>query len=309
MEKTALIIYHRVDYDGIFSYCIVRKFLEQQPEYTSISGLGYTYGDNLPELSEIVKYNTIFILDLGFSPENMIALKNCGREIVWLDHHETHIENSKKYNYQDIPGERKIGIGACEICWKYLYKKEKLPTIIQCLSLYDVWNKNTLNWDSLVYPLQLGLKSRYSTNAQKIWRDWDLGKFLVGSFFTELVRDGQLISKYEKLRNMSQVRCYSFPVEVAGKYQGVAMLTTNFTSTIFESLSRKYKIFICLNMKQGDLNHFMMSMYCDPGSIDLNLGEYLIQKYGVSRAGGHACSCGTSLTLDEFIDIITTKKV
>lgn len=304
MEKKAIIFYHKVDYDGLFSCCAVLKFLKKQPEYTTVNEYGYTYGDQIPEFSEIVKiYDTIFIVDLGFPSDAMIFLKNSGREIIWLDHHETWISTSEKDGFSDLPGKREIGVGACEITWKYLFSKWKTPKFLEYLSAYDVWNKSRFSWESLIYPLQLALKLKIGMNLEKAYKIWPN---LKGEYLNNLVMKGRELAKYEKQRNKSYVGCYSFPITVAEKYKGIAMLTPSFTSTIFDSVKDDYQVYCCMNIKHGTLP--TLSLYCEEGAVDISLGEYLISKYG-ERAGGHACSCGTSLSMKEFMDILINKRI
>ena len=62
--------------------------------------------------------------------------------LKWIDHHESAIKKNPNTNY--INGARSIGIGACELVYRYLYGDEAI-SLIKYLSAYDVW-VDILSW-------------------------------------------------------------------------------------------------------------------------------------------------------------------
>ena len=93
-------------------------------------------------------------------------------DVVWIDHHITAINDSEKYGYNKMEGIRQIGTAAVELTWNYFFSNVTKPDIIQYLGAYDVWQKTRFSWDSIIVPVQLGLKIKYGLNYQTVWDDF-----------------------------------------------------------------------------------------------------------------------------------------
>lgn len=303
MEKT-LIIFHRVDFDGIVSGCIVKNFLTAIGHESTI--LGWNYSDRLPNVSELIdKFETIVMVDISFPPEEMIKLKESGKAL-WIDHHHSAIENSKKYGYSDMPGDRQIGTAACELTWNYLYEDEDIecPKVIQYCGAYDVWNKTRFSWEEETLPVQYSLRADYGLDFKKLYKD-----------FNRIIRDpkylnyaivsGKSIIKYLSTAWEGQVKAYGFPVTVNGKYKGICMLTPQSGSAAFDSVKDDYDIYIVAN-KKGDI--YSISLYKEPDRLpDFNLADYLSSK--VPGAGGHASACGGTLSEEQFFELLSKGEI
>lgn len=303
MKKVAL-VYHKVDYDGLFSCCIARKALLEK--YTDIELIGFTYGDPIPDLTG---HDLVVMVDISLPLETMKWLGS-EKECIWIDHHQTALDQATREGYSGMGGLRRIGTGACELCWEYFYGEWKCPKLIQYLSAYDVWNKDKFDWNSEVVPLQLILRTKYGMSLQKIW---DAYNTLVSSrFLPDLMEQGKLIAEYEANQFRAACKSYAFPVTVNEGYKGICIMTNSFGSRIFEPVIDQYDIYITVNRKVDPVTGkitFPVGLYCEPGRIPFSLGEYVQQKYGPDRGGGHACACGTSLTPDEFAELVIGCKI
>jgi oligoribonuclease NrnB/cAMP/cGMP phosphodiesterase (DHH superfamily) len=98
-----IIIYHRADFDGIFSREIARRFFGDQAEY-----IGWDYGDPLPAVPA-----EAFVYMIDISVEGLMAHEH----LIWIDHHKSAIE---KYP-ATIPGYRIDGVAACRLAWQYFF--------------------------------------------------------------------------------------------------------------------------------------------------------------------------------------------
>ena len=79
-SRNVLIIYHRADYDGLFSGNIARKFYIESGY--KVDTKGYNYGDQVPEFTKILKdYSEVCILDVSFDPDIMKTLHESKRYI------------------------------------------------------------------------------------------------------------------------------------------------------------------------------------------------------------------------------------
>ena len=313
MTEKSLIIYHRVDYDGIFSGCIVKKFLIDSGVDKFPTMLGWNYGDQIPDILN-QGHTLIFMVDISFPPAIMNELKAwTGGKIVWIDHHITAIDSSEKEGYSDLEGLRKIGTAACELCWEYLYN-QPAPMIIQRLSAYDVWDRGRFNWENEVLPLQAALKVTYGIGEKYIWPHFENLIQLEETELNILLDTGRIINKYDAMRFKSEVGRFAFPITVAENYKGIAIIGTSFTSLVFQSVFPEYEVYCVFNRKNGRKENgeieevYSLSLYSEPNRIDLNLGEYLKSKFG-DAAGGHASAAGAQISFEDFMKLLTEKTI
>lgn len=295
LDRRNLVIYHRVDYDGIFSGCIAEKSLESRGMRVEV--LGWNYSDPLPDIQKLKnQYATITMVDISFPADVMLDLRDTWK-LTWIDHHITAIDDSIKFGYSDIPGLRKIGLAACELCWNFYYPHSQVPQLIQMLSSYDVWNKDRFNWEDDIMPLQYGLKTRYGINYQKIYADFD---YLL-SRYDEVLDDGFAVYSYLKDTWKSWAKNCSFEVLVDRKYKGICMLSPMSGSSCFQSVSSQYEVYLVANIRNNG-QVYSLSMYKDSPDIipEFSCGEYLKQFGG----GGHSSAAGSDISKEVFSRLI-----
>ena len=305
-SKTVIIIYHRADYDGLFSGNIAREFYLEN-EY-SVDMLGYNYGDKIPNFDEIIKkYSEICILDVSFSPDIMLILKNSGKA-YWIDHHIGTIRVSEENGYSDFPGQRTTDkIAACEVAWNYFFNGLPIPHIIQLISAYDVWDHDRFDWDLEVTPIQYSLRAECSLNVEKLWKHW---KLIIDDqdTFDELIISGKGILKYLKSVWKSWCGNYAFEIEVAGKYKGICMLSAQSGSLQFESVleTNNYDLQIVVNRKDSDL--YNVSIYKESDDCnDFDCSEYASKVY--KTGNGHKSAAGFTINLEQFERLVRDKKL
>lgn len=312
MNKKITIIYHRVDYDGLFSALICKHFFDiNYPSEVSINTLGFTYGDTLPDL-QLLKENSdkVIMVDISFPVDYMLKLiESIGKEnIVWIDHHITAIRDSIRSDYNDLPGLRdsETNKGACELTWEWFFKDIETPKIIKYLSAYDVWDKNRFSWDKDILPCQNGLRALFGMNLEIISQNPN--QILSEGFLeTQILPGGRMIKSYLSMKWRTQVKNSTFDITVAGKYKGIAILSPDFSSAMFESVLNKYQVFCICNVKR-DSDVFSVSLYSEPdGRLgDFELGEYMKQYYS---GGGHKTAAGGKLTKEQFNNLIYNKVI
>lgn len=301
-QSNVIIIYHRVDYDGLFSGNIARKFYLENGYKVELKG--FNYGDQVPDFEKIIKeYDEICILDVSFDSEIMKMLKESGKA-YWIDHHIGTIKISEENGYSDMKGERtKSKIAASEVAWDYFFNGMKIPRLIELISTYDVWDHDRFNWDSETTPLQYALRARYSLSIEKLWKDWD---FLLEDFteLSELIRTGQAILKYLKNVWKSWCSSYAFEVLVAGKYKGICMLSAQGGSLQFESSltsENGYDLQIVVNRRGPDL--YNVGIYKESDDCnDFDCSEYASKVY--KTGNGHKSAAGFTINLEQFTKLI-----
>ena len=296
--KKILIIYHRVDFDGVFSGLISKDYYSQDP-VNDIKLIGWNYNDSMEQVNQAIpEADTIVMVDISFPPEFMLNLQGMSKrkEIIWIDHHISAVNGSEEFGYFYLGGVREIGKAAAELTWNFFFGG-KVPKIIQYISAYDIWDKNKFNWERETYPIQLGLKARYGISEKCIEVDWREMISDNQEFVDNIIYDGQLIYKFIQKNWKSYCKNYAFPVKVAGKYNGVCLLNCEFGSNQFKSIIDDYDIYIVVNRRGPDT--FNISMYKEPGRLD----EFSCAGYG-GFLNGHNSASGGVINLEQFIKLV-----
>lgn len=294
-----LVIYHRVDFDGIFSCCIVKDFFLQDNPNNFIKTFGWNYTDPIPDFNMITRgFNTVIIVDVSFPKEFMLQLLNSCINKVWIDHHITAINDSISNGYDKLPGLRGIDYSASEYCWKFFNNTTDIPELITYVGMYDRWYKSGNNWDDVIAPAQLGLKNRFGVSERVIWDNW---RDIVESdqdLIEEILYDGSVIYNYMRNQWKSHIKNFAFPVRVAGKYNAICLLSTEFGSSQFQSVIDDFDIYIVINRR--DKNLYSISMYKETDRIpEFSCGGY-------KNIRGHKSAGGGVLSLEEFENLIET---
>ena len=156
-------IYHRADYDGLFSAAVCAKFLPENTEF-----IGWDYGDPCIEFPD----GTVYLADL--SPDCFRSLPyDAQKRLVWIDHHKSSIEKWDNQLGNPWVGYLIDGVAACRLCWQWFtyddkcnglgwakpnledYKERRVdePLALTLAGEYDVWDLS----DRRALSLQFGL--------------------------------------------------------------------------------------------------------------------------------------------------------
>lgn len=305
INKKALIVFHRVDSDGLCSMCIAKHALEDDGYVVDL--IGYNYGDNIPDLIEDRKgysYNLLFMVDIGFSADIMLDIwKHYKRNFIWCDHHVSSIELSIENNYSDIIGLRSIDLSACELTWKFFYGDQKIPEFITLIGINDMWRKDEVSeeiWENKIIPLQFGIRSRYGVVPDK-WLNDFYNMLFWENRTKELIEEGLVLKKYQDRVNKSIIKNFSFPVTVNNKYKGICVIGISFSSNIFKSVINEYDIYIICNRK--DSNVYSISMYKELDRVP----EFSIAGY--KNFKGHKSAGGCLIDFNDFKELITECRI
>jgi len=294
MIKRILIIYHRIDYDGLCSMAITKSSIIKNFPEAIVELFGFNYNDTIPDIDSFLRdYQEIYLVDISFPPAEMKKLAESGKAI-WIDHHVTQITESQEHGFDTMPGKRVNGTAACELCWNYFYPDRDVPLGILYMSHYDTWRHDVYSWDKVILPFQYGLRTEYSLNTQKFYDCFE--KILMWP--DKVIEEGRTILKYLEGVWKGTVKGYAFDVLVDGKYKGICMLTSTFGSSQFDSVKDLYDCYVCVNRKGPDLYNF--SIYVNE-RCEFNAGEFMKAKYG---GGGHKSAAGGKLNLEQFTKLV-----
>lgn len=203
--------YHSADLDGHCSGAIVKHFV---PE-TILHPINY--GDAFP-WDEIKPEDTVYMVDFCLQPfEDMERLAVLCK-LIWIDHHKTSIEEFQKRPGMCglAGGYTKIGVAGCELTWDW-FSKDPLPVAVTLLGRYDVWDHS----DPRALPFQYRMRMEdldplKGEGAMGKWKSLflDDGPLMLGllgcSSIDGLIKEGELLLRYEEQQNVKVCRAYAF---------------------------------------------------------------------------------------------------
>lgn len=295
-----MIIYHKADLDGYFSGALVKSIYKDETLY------GIDYNETIDD-SVLDAEGIIYLVDFSLPVHQM--QKYAGK-MVWIDHHRTAIEDSKKYGYDDILGVRDENYAACELVYAYLYKQSSVfpleePAIIKYVGNWDIHRRTGYDEWHDTEVVQLGLKHNYlSWGIDKLVDelDWLLNMSSTDVKNSLIYSEGNLLWWHQHAQNKSLVKS-AFEVQVDDK--PALAIVGPIGSAVFDSIKDREQLWVVFNgiSPKGA----KMSVYKDPDVFsDFNCGDYLKEHYG---GGGHPSAAGAFIDFDTFTDIIKSKTV
>lgn len=295
-----MIIYHKADLDGYFSGALVKSIYKDETLY------GIDYNETIDD-SVLDAEGIIYLVDFSLPVHQM--QKYAGK-MVWIDHHRTAINDSKKYGYDDILGVRDENYAACELVYSYLYKQSSVfplqePAIIKYVGNWDIHRKVGYDEWHDTEVVQLGLKHNYlNCGIDKLVSELD---WLLSMSSTDVKNDliysnGNLLLSHQRAQNKSLVKS-AFEVQVDDK--PALAIVGPIGSAVFDSIKNREQLWVVFNAISP--KGAKMSVYKDPDVfVDFNCGDYLKEHYG---GGGHPSAAGAFIDFDTFTDIIKSKTV
>jgi oligoribonuclease NrnB/cAMP/cGMP phosphodiesterase (DHH superfamily) len=297
--------FHAADLDGHSSAALVNLRFKH-----NIYNIGFSYDREI--LWDFIKpSDVVFLVDLSFKAENMIKMRNhVGIDkFVWIDHHQTAIEDSIQNGYDDILGLRREGLAGCELTWQFLYNENrdnKMPVAIRLLGRYDVWDFE----DSMfafcdhnpkdIIPFQYGmraentfLKSKDNDRVLKLWNS----VITRPDYYKGIINSGKSIYKY--LRKEWDINSkYSTWVV---NFEGLRLITTSqpgINSAYFENIFDPDEHDACCRIGIVK-DKYNVSLYGPPNGESKYDLSIIAKKYS---GGGHKNACGYHCDLDHIIN-------
>jgi oligoribonuclease NrnB/cAMP/cGMP phosphodiesterase (DHH superfamily) len=289
MKSDVICFYHSRDLDGKCSAAIVRK------RYPDCQLYGIDYGDTFP-LDIVTGESVVFMVDFSLPMEDMLKLYSNTRNLIWIDHHISAINdyNDTMKNLPTLPGfagKRDIKKAACELTWEHLFPTQDVPRAVELLSMYDIWDHS----DPDTLPFQMGARMKSLGPDNHVWKDLLVspshydeseGKICI-RYIDTILKDGATILNYQDKQNTDNCRSNAFEVEFEGLK--CIVLNAGFGSRLFKSAwSDQYDMMITFttNGKQ-----WRVSLYQDDRpNIDCSV---IAKKYG---GGGHKGAAGFQCT-------------
>lgn len=290
MYKPATVVYHSADYDGIFCREIAKHFLMQQ-DY-DLELIGWNHGEK-PVVIEDGR--PVYVMDL---PPNCLVDTTKLKQIIWIDHHKTSIEQFGKTFW----GYRIDGVAACRLAWQWFtFKQENRslpelrhfvdrevdePLAVRLAGEYDVWDKRDPRAETFQYLARV-----YEYRGNKGMEGYSLGELLDFSAedLNEELIHGPGLGAQHYAKKVDDDIC--FHKTWIMQWEGLDFLTVNtarFNSLLFEALDQPDTGHDALMGFCYDGKKWVVSLYHAKHRTDLDL-SVIAKKHG---GGGHRGACG-----------------
>lgn len=280
-----MLICHHYDLDGRASAAIIKLMYPTAVTYE------INYEDEIPW--ELIKGDTVFIVDFSFKLEDMKRAFNEAKQLIWIDHHVSAIKDLAGIE-GDIKGLRDVEetYSGCELTWKYIFPNEPMPRVVNLLGRYDVHDYA----DPTVIPFQYAMRTKETDpkNAMNLWEslfnnqdDPNEFDFLEReNIIDEIIEEGRPIEKYLEARNVDFVKGNAVCVHLDGhKFLAINSYLEN--SNALEKIfsAAKWDAMMVFYRKSGG---WSVSMYNGDHGSSVDCAE-VAKKYG---GGGHEDAAG-----------------
>lgn len=295
-----MIIYHKVDMDGVTSAALVHNFLiKEGVESTNIKVVPHNYGFALPN----TKGYTVYVVDLGMKFDDLKAISEECEKLIWIDHHYTAIKEYEERCSEltsEIDGYRFSNtFAACGLVYLYLYKNcditQLLPHSIRLISDYDVWNSiNEKYWEEEVMPYQMYMKTYFLTNDKSCVENLscDLDLSLLSEYVYECIDKGVCMYDYQKTMWKAHNNYINVGVFHDFKVAYINSLNRNSHQFYGSKVLEEVDILCVYTHNNGEWEYSIYSTGLNP---KLNCGE-IAKMYG---GGGHKNAAG--FNMDKFL--------
>lgn len=253
--------YYHNDLDGrCAAFLVYNKF-------SFVELISMDYSKN-PNLKDILKNETIYIVDYHFTDEIMEKLLKITKNIIWIDHHKTIMDN--KYNTEKIKGIRSIEKSGCELVWDYLYWKEIIPFFVELIGDYDTWK---FEYKKKTEAFHEGMMLYNTDPKSNVWKSL----YNLELNHMNIIDKGRICIRYRENLCEEYLESYCFEM----KYEGYRCLVCNihkFGSKTFGNKINAYDICITIVFNGQEWIH---GLYTVMDNIDVS---EIAKKYG---GGGH----------------------
>jgi len=277
------ILYHN-DADGICAAAIVYWFYFNNREGFCFSrddamaldyhcDKGFDFNVDLIDAGE-----SVYLLDFSFNPDVFKRLLLKTEDVIWIDHHQSAIDQVKNnsdidLNLGAVDGILLSGKAACELTWNYFYK-DSLPRAVATIADYDLGKFNTEN-----EAFNAGVMLHYSDPQNSDWEQLLQDSRFV---FDAIVKTGSNVIEVQKRSYVDILQNWSFSVE----FEGLDCLACNthiLKSQLFDSINGEFDVFMPFNFNG---KQYRVELRTRRDDLDLCA---IAMKYG---GGGHRKAAG-----------------
>jgi len=292
-------IFYHMDADGHASAGVLQEYLlRTKGKNVDIRFQPINYGME-PYVRDIESGDKVYMLDFALQPTpkmvrfmDLCEFKRC--DFVWIDHHKTSIEAEQECPVlKSIPGIRKEGKAGCELTWDYLNENRPMNRVIELVADWDMWRKDSPNWNTLVVPLQTYLRFIRSDPKynQDLWPKLLNPYANIAGFLREAEATGGLLTKFQHQTEDARMHGFARRGLFAG-HKAIIVNSPQMNSGPFERMKDINEVDLMVAWVFSKQGQFSVSIYTakdiDVGALCKRLGEEGPYKSG----GGHPKAAG-----------------
>lgn len=293
-------IIHHNDLDGYASgYLVGKYFKELGKTDEDIEYIVCNYESEV-DTSKFTGDDEIYIVDYHLPAEKIESLSKVFKEVVWIDHHVSAIEEYKEYFKnkgkileEEILGSWRNGDAATLLVYEWFYGTDNIPTWVRLVDAWDTWKEDSPYYANAEL-LNLAVQNILSIDLIK---ELDTSK----DFYLKCIETGAYYKEYRDQWSEYFSKKYGFETEIEledGTIANAYVLTIgNANSKFFGNKINDYDF--CIT--QGfDGEKWNVSVYSNKKNMDCSK---LAQHFG---GGGHKGAAG--FTYNEIKPLFTKIK-
>ena len=210
-----VVVYHRIDMDGVCSGTIASMAAHIHNPKVKISTVGYDHVDSLEKIEAKInqcgEFDLMIVVDLVL-PE--VLLNQYAEKMIIIDHHDSGITRADPYidrfyghclrlndaSILDWSGNIAKKAAACELTWCYFFRNEEIPYIVRLCGRYDVWNHNekTLAFNERCRDINIQRQNFTDMSGDLLSKDDNPEIWFPKLFLDEIVfKSGRLVTEIE----------------------------------------------------------------------------------------------------------------
>lgn len=238
---------------------------------------------------------TIFMVDFCLPWDDMIKLKYSCKNLIWIDHHISGIEDYNKHlrmTGNEFRGKRELGKAAIELTWEWFAEESihvrDMPLAVKLLGRYDVWD---LEYDPRVMTFQYGLRLWAMKPDDETWAELFDDE---GDMINEIAKKGAAVLEYQRQDFTRYMKNYYFEAKFDG-LKAICVNRTNTSSHIFDGFydQKIHDIMICFVFNG---NQWRITLYTEKEGISC---AKIARRFG---GGGHAKAAG--FVTENFLEML-----
>jgi len=290
---------HHNDLDGrCAAYWVDKHFRGKEP----VEFIEMNYDREFP-LDDIKEGEIVWIVDFSLTPEMMTKLLEKTKEVVWIDHHESVIEEYKGFE-EDIPGIRYIGRCGAYLTWLYTTREDfraacageengvgnieefiesmwdSCPYATKLVDDYDVFILSMVN----TMPFYYGTCMEYTAPDGPFWYHVHSNE----KYLDQLINVGKVIQKYTFRMNNEWLGMCGYEATMNGK-KCFVMNTPAMGSMTFGEKLNKYP-FVAKITWNGEFWNVSLYSNKETGEDVSKIAQK--QMFNGRSGGGHVNAAG-----------------
>lgn len=302
--KNILVLYHDGCNDGFGAAWAAWQFFGDMADYVPL-----TFGDAPPPL-DLVRNKSVYLLDISYPPEEIMALARAANQFVLLDHHETAFQQWKGdqpaiINFNaDLPNgsvQFDLERSGAIMAWEHFHR-EPAPGMLRFIQEYDLGRtfRGTALPGTEEYIARLGIEPKSFERWDFLSREHRMGES--GNYRSDelekfLYEGGLMVRQQKALAEKICNSDYVMPMVINGVQGLMVNGGQELTNEIGHILAIHSGTFGAMWAIEGDRVRISLRAdgHCDVGSLAKALG-----------GGGRKNTAGALIPLQRFIPEILT---